>query len=264
MVDVNTPVTNPDLVAAMEALQGQGNPQTWGAFRTALLAAHFLSPVTFSPGLDVVDGTATPPVGTTLAFAGVTDGQGASWLPVFTDWPALRAWRDQPDEHTLITTFDDVRTVALRDGTGAGFVINPGTHGFPVGRDLAAQLTAVPHIQVPIAGGTTVELGLPARDPVVLKQAVAAHLATQPGVAGAWLVLMNSSGTFSYLVAVDFTGDQRTLFDGLAAAAHPALGPGELLDLVPATSEIGRYVAQHYPPFYTAPHGPLTLQHNAD
>ena len=250
MVDVNTPVTNPELVAALDALREGGSEARWDAFRAAVRAAHLLVPVAIEPGLEVHDGVATtPPAGTTLSFEAIQDTEGHPYLPVFTDWPALRAWRDRANEQTWICTFDDVVTIT-RGHEGSGFVINPETHALPVAGDLLRWLAAVPVARVAMPEGTTVQLGEPATEPVALKAAIASYLRTQPTVSGAWLVLMHNAGTYSFLVAVAFTGDQRALFDGIARAAHPALGSGELLDLVPADTDLGGRVAAGHLPFY--------------
>jgi len=42
MPDINTPVTNPELVAAIEALQKETNDDTWDAYCRALKNARFL------------------------------------------------------------------------------------------------------------------------------------------------------------------------------------------------------------------------------
>lgn len=254
MVDVNTPVANPELVAAMEAIRKEVTAETQSAYAAALKAAHFLSPVNIEPRPKPGDteGKTTLKAKTTISFLGLDDTQGGHYLPVYTDWPALRQWRNIPDEQTVITTYDDVIGMVLRDTKTDGFVINPYSHNMPVRREMIAHLSGGQAKQCTVEKNTNVRIGTPANDPVALKKAVAKYLKTQKNVKGAWLVLMEKKGELSFMMAVDFTGDRRATFDGIAAVAVPLLRNGELLDMTETSSGIGRHIANGYPPFYAA------------
>ena len=252
MHDINTPVTNPELVGAIEAIQKNANADTQDSYIKALKNARFLSPVTIEPHPELgnVGGKTTLETDTKISFVGLTDVNGDSFLPVYTDWPALRQWRDNPDEQTLITSYDDISYMVLKDETTAGFVINPYSHNIPVRRDLIPHINAGPVTQWTAEAETTIHIGVPSNDPVVLKEAVSKYLRKQKNVTGAWLVLMEKSGELSFLVVVDFAGDRNATFSGIASVAVPLLREGELIDMVPADSDLGQKVIRDYPPFY--------------
>jgi hypothetical protein len=108
----------------------------------------------------------------------------------------------------------------------------------------------VPHTQWIVEEDTKVRVGLPANDPVVLKDAVAKYLKTQKNVKRAWLVLMEKGGERSLLMVVDFFGDRQTTFNGIASVAVPKLREGEMLDIMPATNDGFCQTIKDYPPFY--------------
>ena len=252
MYDINTPVTNPELVAAIEAVREQTNADTQNAYFTALKNARFLSPVTIDPRPEPSDedGATTLKADTTINFLCIADANGDNYLPVFTDWPALKQWRDIPDEQTLITTFNDIRTVVSQDADIAGFVLNPFSHNIPIRQDMIDRINAGLPNHWTVDKDTTVLIGLPADDPVALKDAVIEHLASQKNVRAAWLVLMEKDGERSFVIVVNCTGGSHATFNGIASVAVPKLRDGEILDMVTADSAIGQQVVHDYPAFY--------------
>ena len=251
-ININVPIANPELVAAIEALQKEINSDTQDAYFKAIKSARFLSPVTIEPKPEQGDaeGKTTLKVDTKISFVGFADESGDNYLPVYTDWPALKQWRDVADEQTLITSYDDISGMVMDDPNGVGFVINPYSHNIPVRRDIIEHINAGPVNQWTTDKGATVYIGVPANDPVAMKEAVAKHLKSQKNVKGAWLVLMEKDKEFSFLIVVDFAGDRQATFNGIASVAVPKLRQGELIDMVPADSDIGQQAIQGYPPFY--------------
>jgi len=251
-INVNTPVTNPALVAAIEAAQKEVTSDTQNAYFKALKNARFLSPVTIEPRPEPggTEGKTTLKAGSQIGFIGLTDANGDYYLPVYTDWPALKQWRDIADEQTLITSYDDISGMILRDPNSVGFIVNPYSHNIPVRRNVIDHINAGPVTQWATDDDTTVHIGAPANDPIAVKQAVSKHLKSQKNVKGAWLVLMEKGGEFSFLIVVDFVGDRQATLNGIASVAAPKLRQGELIDMVPADSDIGQKVMRAYPPFY--------------
>ena len=252
MLDINMPITNPELVTAIEAIQKEINTCTQDAYYKALKNARFLSPVTIEPRPEPGDaeGKTTLKADTKISFFSFTDASGDNYLPVYTDWPALKQWRNVPDEQTLITSYDDISGMVLKNSKIMGFVINPYSHNMPVRRDVIDHVNAGPLTQWTVDENTTVHIGIPADDPVAIKEAVVKHLKSQKNVKGAWLVLMEKGGELSFLMVIDFVGDRHATFNGIAAVAVPKLRQGELIDIVPADSNIGQQVIRDYPPFY--------------
>ena len=251
-INVNTPITNPELVTAIETIQKEINADTQDAYLKAIKNARFLSPVTIEPRPESGDaeGKTTLKSDTKISFIGFTDANGDNYLPVYTDWTALKQWRDIPDEQTLITSYDDISSMVMKNPNNVGFVINLYSHNIPVRRDMIDHINAGPVNQWTTDKDTTVHIGVPANDPVAMKKAVAKHLKSQKNVKGAWLVLMEKDKEFSFLMVVDFVGERQLIFNSIASVAVPTLRQGELIDMVPADSDIGQHVVQDYPPFY--------------
>ena len=251
-ININVPITNPELVAAMEECQKESNAGTQHAFFSALKNARFLSPVTIEPRPAPADteGKTTLEADTKIGFVSISNANGGHYLPAFSDWPAVKLWRNNADEQTLITSYEDISGMVLRDPSIAGFVINPCSHNIPIIRDMIEHINAGPAAQWAAEKDTAVHIGLPANDPAALKSAVAEHLKVQRSVKGAWLVLMEKGGELSFLIVVDFVGDRQSTFNGIASAAVPKLRPGELIDMVPANSDIGQKIVRDYMPFY--------------
>jgi len=249
--DINQPVTNPELVAAIDAIRVTFSQVTEEALVKALKDARYLCPVDISPRPESDgSGTITLKTETTISFFGLTDANGNNFLPVCTDWSALKLWRDIPDEQTVVLTYEDVSGMVMRDPKLCGFVINPQSHVLPILRDVIERINAAPLTQWTVKEDTQVFIGEPANDPIELKDTVSNYLKTQAHIKGAWLVLMNKDGVQSFVIVVDFVGDRQTTFGGIASVAVPKLREGELLDMVPADTDFAQSIIRDYTPFY--------------
>ena len=250
-MDANIPVVNPILVNAIEAIKNEITPETQDAYFKAVKDARFLSPVTIEPPPPAgKDGKTTLIKDTKISFFGFTDVNGDEYLPVYTDWVALKQWRDIPDEQTIITSYKDISSMVLSNPQSKGFVINPYSHNVAVLRNIIEHINAGPLSQWTVKEETKVYLGTPANDPVAIKSAVSKYLKKQKNVKSAYLALMEKDKEFSFLIVVDFVGDRNTTFQGIASAAVPQLKQGELIDMVPADSDIGEQVMHDFQPFY--------------
>jgi len=249
-VNVNTPVTNPELVAAIEAVRANCNAETKATIVNCLTEAHFLSPVSITPPLEPsIDGKSTLRKDTAIGFFALSSANG-EFLPAFTDWEELRKWRNDPNEQTLITTYDDLCALIEKGSNYAGFSINPYGHNFLVTREMIQQLNRPTPNPWTVEKETEVLIGTPANYPRELTNAVSKYLKTQKNVKSAHLVLMNNGGESSFLIVVDFIGDLEATFSGIAAVVVPYLKKGELLDMIPLEPGMGETVAKDYPPFY--------------
>lgn len=119
MVDVNTPLTNPEFVTALELLQKEPIEAHEKNFIHLLREAHFLLLLKNAPEHDKAnaDGIITSRKRAELAIEMHSNPQGQPLNMAFTDWTALRAWRDLPDQATLIVSFNGVSTLVLKDGS---------------------------------------------------------------------------------------------------------------------------------------------------
>ena len=69
-----------------------------------------------------------------------------------------------------------------------------------------------------------------------------------------WLKLMIRNEEQSYLLVVDFAGDRKKIFSGLADAARDYLPSRMYIDIVPYNDDFGRKAAENSKPFYQRKH----------
>lgn len=259
-MDVNTPVTNPALVAAMDTMLADNTMQTRSDMLGEMMKAHFLSPAIITPeppkGADP-SGMTTLPEGTHIEFPMLEDNDGKLFAMAFTDWEALAAWQQKEGQQTLILTFDDYAAMVLRPGSKfQGFVINPFRQNLIFNKEMVASLKEQKTYreqygltQQVVQKETTVQLGQPAQYPQAMVDAISSFLRTQRNVDAAYLQLMVKEGQQSYLIVVDFTGDRGQVFSGIAAAAKPHQGTMPI-DMIELGCEFGMGATKDIEPFY--------------
>jgi len=251
VVDVNKPVTNPELIAAIDAVRANPSSETQNAVIDNLKRAHYLSPVNITPAPEPnTDGIITLTKDTIISFLGLDSADG-TFLPVFTDWDELRKWRNDSNEQTLINTYEDICTIVGDGAKYAGFSVNPySSRNLLITQEMIRQFNAPVANSWTVKEETKIQIGVPANYPRELTDAVSKYLKTQRNVKSAHLVLMHNAGESSFLIVVDFVGDRKTTFSGIANIAVPHLKKGELIDMIPLEPGLGETVAKEHPPFY--------------
>jgi hypothetical protein len=126
MSDAKTPVTNPELVAAIQEARESITAEAWAGMVREAARARFITPVDIS----------SPPPGTAEAGAREAasfslhmiedSSSGQKLYLAFTDREELSRWCAAPGQRVLVLTFDDYVRIVL-DGRmeSDGFVINP-------------------------------------------------------------------------------------------------------------------------------------------
>ena len=120
MEDMNKPVTNPELLAAVERMNREYSRESREAVLDLVISsAQFLAPVTIVPGKE--------PGGsdTQIQFQLLPNQTGQPFFPAFTSWEELRKFCGPKNQQTLLLTFDDYARMVLQDNRAAGFVIDP-------------------------------------------------------------------------------------------------------------------------------------------
>ena len=132
--DVDRPVENPALLAAIERLDQDATEEAQKAVWAELRRAVFLVP-TLAEGMELEpesEGKATLPEGTLIHFlAGEQDGK--SYLMVFTDLKSIRDYTDLAVK-AMILPAEEAWDFALGAGSYDGLVINPGGKALPLER----------------------------------------------------------------------------------------------------------------------------------
>lgn len=251
MVDVNKPVENPLLVAAIDALQKNPTAETESTLFEQLRQAHFLLVLQEGIGGEPdADGKITLAKDTTISIPMLSDADGHPLYFGFTDWPSLYAWRNQPDQQTLIVPFDDLPGFVLReDSNCTGFLINPSTQNFFLPRHILAGLCGRANPQT-VQKETQVLLGEPADYPHALVGAVKTRLKTLKEVKRAWLMLMMRDNEQSYLIVLEHSGDRGAVSQAVGSTASPNLPKGMFVDIVTTDQDFGRDAVRNRKPFY--------------
>lgn len=147
-VDVNVAVTNPNLVAAMKRLKIDTSTAAKDALLLELNKSNYLVAIfademyTSEPdenGQSVIEKDSI------IKVLNTSDGNGNMYLPLFTDWDALRKYIAQPVS-TLVFPPQDAWHWALEMGEYHGIVINPAENALPLNKGqiqfLASQIRA--------------------------------------------------------------------------------------------------------------------------
>ncbi|WP_186306497.1 enhanced serine sensitivity protein SseB [Siminovitchia fortis] len=247
MVDVNKPVTNPDLVKSVAVLREEPSRGNEQAFFHELLKAHFLAPVIIDPMPENTGGESVLEKDTKIQFAGITTQDGKTFFPAFTDWDELRKWSSEPNQQTLITTFKDYESM-LGNGSFEGVVINPFGENLLIDGNL---IEIINNSALQMDEGESVMIGIPNDYPTEMIDALKKQLPKMAHVKSAYLLLMVRNQTDqSFLMVVDTENDPRDTFAEMAEVATPFLKKNEKLDFVPLGDSFGKDAVKDQSPFY--------------
>ena len=127
MEDMNKPVANPDLLAAVERMNRENSRESREAVLDLVITtARFLAPVTITPApQEQVSGQAALSQDTQIQFQLLANQEGQPFFPAFTSWEELRKLCGPKNQQTLVLTFDDYAAMVVRDVRAAGFVVDP-------------------------------------------------------------------------------------------------------------------------------------------
>lgn len=259
MIDVNKPVTNPDLAVAIKAMKEENTKESQDKVINEVMKAHFISPVIISP----VPGSSNDSCevvlkeDTIINFSIIQNTANQQFFLAFTDWVELGRWHKCENQQTLILTFDDLAAMVLDEkGHSDGFVINPYGENIIFNKTMIGALRDEKErranggvVEQVVKKDTTVQLGQPSIYPKEMVNAISDYLKRQKNVQAAYLQLMIKEGEQSYLVIIDFVGDRRVIFDGIANVAMSHLN-GMFIDLVPYDSDFGHNATNNIEPFY--------------
>ncbi len=129
VIDVNKPVTNPDLKGAFQNFAQYKTEQNFAKALSELKRANFL--VLINQDEMVIsktpeDGITTMMEGSVIKFLQTSDEKGNPFMPIFTDWKEIDQWlTDRKDIASLIMPSDQAFKFVLNDSTVLGLVINP-------------------------------------------------------------------------------------------------------------------------------------------
>ena len=250
MTDVNKPLENPSLVAALNAYHLAPTQENESALEHELQTAHFLAPVKIAPSVSPESGTAVLEQNTTLSFYLLYSSDEKYYFPAFTDWRELNKWSDEPGRETFIVTLGDYSAMLRQDERCSGVAINPYGQNFVLSPQ---ALSWVNGEAVPITAekGSSITVGDPAQPVDDIVEAACAYFRSTRCVKQAFIRQIVRDETPSLLIVVDFNhANERELFNGIAFSVRKLLN-GRYLDLISYSDDFGRAATRNCEPFYT-------------
>ena len=144
-VNLNQPVENPALISALKHSSTDHSTKARGQLFQAVQGAIYLVAILTdemktTPNPDE-PGRMTIGQGSTIKFITASKG-GKHYLPLFTDWPAIRTYTQQ-QVSGLVMPAQDAWAFALQDATYQGVVINPGPQCLEMERPMLEQLAGL-------------------------------------------------------------------------------------------------------------------------
>lgn len=251
MIDVNTPVTNPELVDIMNKFSNEKNAKNEFVLIEKITQAHFLTPI-------IIEGEIEKGVikaGSTISFKMLTNNSDESFFIAFTDWEELAKW-SMEKEQTLISRYEDLKAMVLKDTEKVtGFVINPYGQNIVITPELMqyfSQRISGLVSEIVIEKETQVMLGQPANYPHEMVNALSDFFKNHKEVERAYLFLAHKEGDEkpNLLFIIDSTIEKATLFPQVAAVAKDYLGKDEYIDMIPMNTEFGKDATKNATPFY--------------
>jgi hypothetical protein len=246
MVDVNQPVTNPELVKSINEFLKEKSAENEFFLIQEITKANFITPIIFQG--EIEDGVLKKD--SIMSFKLITNSSDESFHLAFTDWEELGKWSKEP-EQTLISTYDDLKHMVLKSDGIKGFVINPFNQNFVITPEIMEYFSRRKS-EIVIKENTKIMLGQPANYPHEMVNALSNFFQKNKGIESAYMFLAHKEGDLkpNLLFIIDFSGDKDVLFPRIAAVAQDFLGKDEYIDMIPLNSSFGKDAIKDSTPFY--------------
>lgn len=135
-IDINKPVENPALVAAIDRLASEQSEAAKNNLLAELNKAVYLVAI-FTDEMHTTEpdehGQVTVKKDSLIKVLNTSDEAGNTYLPLFTDWKAIGQYIDKP-VNTLVMPAADAWSWVLNMGEYHGAVINPARNALPLSK----------------------------------------------------------------------------------------------------------------------------------
>ncbi len=251
-------IKNPQLKAAIEAMQEQGTKQNIDKMINEVMKAKFILPanVVSTTTARTNNGNTIMEPATQVQFRLIKNGSGEMFFGAFTDLEEMYKWKDTEKAHKVVTDFDSISSMVMTSNDNVkGFVINPFgksvTFPSPMVMSIKQQKDYLNMKNHTIEPGTRIQLGDPEEYPIDLMAALINHFSTEPTINTAFLrLLKKENGQTSYFIVVDFIGDMQETFDSISNVAKPFVNDENELTMMPYSMEFARTAVKGIEPFY--------------
>lgn len=141
-VDLDKPVENPALSAALDSYVSNRCAETEQELFRQLRSAIFLVPMLgdeMQVKPEPEPGVLTIKKDSVIKIFACADSSGADHLPLFTDWSAIQAWTNEKVS-TLVMPASDAWSFVLSQPHYAGAFVNPGNQRLQLNREFVQYL----------------------------------------------------------------------------------------------------------------------------
>lgn len=246
-------IVNPSLMRTacwfmQEDAKKPANEEMWKLLFTEIFKGEYIVPADTSKLK--VDGVKSGEIklgkDSEVAFPMLQNSDGNRFYPFFTDFNELRKYDMKSQFSALAATFKDLEKFA---GKADGIVINP----FGVNIVLTADmLSDIKRISADAQKKQSeIMIGEPKEYPVKMVKAMTDYFGENSEIEAAYLKLMFKDGNKSYLVAVDYSGNENLaeVYDRISECANPH-ADGVPVDFIPFKNDFAQKVFKDSKPFY--------------
>ncbi len=255
---------NENLVASMNALKENENPETQNKFLQEAIQAKYFAPVDIiNEDGTLLEGTGKMeiPQNAKFNFKLITNQKGEQFFPLFTDIDEFQKWSKSEKVKTIVVVFPQMASlVSKKPDAIAGFVINPMSHNmiFPKAllddilkhaQQKQAEIEAAKNNETKV----TVMLGKPNNIPDSVMNSISKATAKRPEINSAYFIMMKQGEQEHYLFVLDMSieGEEaKKIADSLCASIRLFLTKFPVI-AVPLNSPIGQNAPKVTEPFYT-------------
>lgn len=246
MIDIDKQVKNPALVSSIRDMVTHYTEEKEKKFLSFLFDATFLSPIESTDiGSENAAGKEILKSDISIKLLHLSNEKQEAWLPIFTDWEEVSKAYNRNCK-TMLLQLTDYQAILNKDDKYAGVSINPYGENIILSKQ---NINAVLEQHNTIKKGEKIQIGEPAKYPKKLMQSLCSLFSTMSSVNAAYLLYMVKNNEGSYLLVVD-TENPEGDFPIIGKASVKCLGGGELLDLMPLNSQLGKSSCNDKEPFY--------------
>lgn len=247
------------LLEAIAEMKKSNNPQTQSNMLDKMVVAQYLAPVSLTPEpkteMSMMGKVSLPP-DTKIRFHMIESGKGEKYFLAFTSFQEMAKWRENANVPSIVVTFNDYANLlakAEEDAEIAGFVIDPFGANMVFTKSQALEIKKIKDRHDSnvnrINEGEEVYIGEPMKYPTEMVEAIKAYLQEQYIINKAYLQLMCRGEDESYVIVLDYEGDNRGIMEKVAEVARPYMSD-KPVDLIGVGTDLGKKIAEKVTPFF--------------
>lgn len=256
-------IENPDLIEAIENLKKDSqNKENEIAFVAQLRKAVFISPAIIEVKDDNgefhrLEAEKADPENTRINFMMLSQKDGKTFLPAFTNLNELKKFREDEKLQTIVTNFEQYLSIICSDDKGPdGFVIDPFGSNLIMPRELLKALFNAEK-KMNEEHKNQVLLGDAKEYPEDLLDALKNFFDENGTVENAYIRMLRKGNEVSFLFIVDYDDCEdkdekvrKELFDAIAECAKE-FRKGLGISIVSVADDFGKQAIENKLPFYT-------------